>query len=180
MDTSRIIRSPLPTKVSNRYLRLIAPSKSKPLTPRIIQYYPSGKHHCSCPGWQWFRRTGEHEKKCRHHKMTTIPFSPSNTLRQLVYALKIAKNKAKKLYVTWGFVSCQFPEHRPQQSVHCSKCVLYPTYCNIHPIYFGSRSSSKPLIWKLQTAIYLGKRKKATRLLRKFLKVINAIKGGLA
>lgn len=178
MDSLRITRSPVPTKVSFRYLRLIAPSKSKPLVPQTIQFYPSGKHHCSCLGWVWFRRTGEHHKKCRHYKMTTIPDSRSDTLKQLEYAFKILGNSAKKLYVAWGFVSCQFPQHRDEGSVHCSGCMLYPDYCNIHPIYFGKRSNSKPLVWKLQTAIYNGRRKEATKLLRRFLKVVRAARSG--
>lgn len=177
MDPLRIIRSPFPSKVSYRYLQLIAPSKSKPLVPQTIQFYPSGKHHCSCLGWIWFRRTGEHSKKCRHYKMTTIPVSHSDTLKQLEYALKILSNKAKKLYVAWGFVSCQFPKHRNEDSVHCSSCILYPRQCNIHPIYFGNRSTSKPLVWKLQAAIYNGRRKDALRLMRKLLKIVKASKG---
>lgn len=178
MEPTKTINSPIPLEVSYRYLRLLVPSKMTPTEPRTIQYYPSGKHHCGCPGWMWNRRLGKHDSKCRHHKMTTIKTGPSDTLKELLYSFKLLSNRAKKMYVSWGFVSCQFPQHRDEGAVHCTGCIMYPEYCNVHPIYFGKRSNSKPLIWKLQTAIYNGRRKDALQLMRNFVKVVRAIRSG--
>lgn len=176
MDTPRVIRSPMPLEVTPRYLRLLAPSKSKPLNPRTIQYYPSGKHHCSCPGWNWFRLQGKHDHKCRHYKLTTTPSTNCDPLNSVLHALKVIKDAASRPFVSWGFVTCLFPQSRAVEgSVHCAACPLYPEYCNIHPIYFGKRNNQKPLVWRIQTAIYNGKRKEAARLLRKFAKIAKAI-----
>lgn len=162
--------SPKVLKDDRNYLKILAPSKSQPEAPRTIQFYPSGKHHCDCPGWSWFRKRGEAYKLCRHAKMTTIPVAKSD--RQFDYlldAMKFIGDPDTALYVAWGSIQCQFPEYRGLDTVKCDACPLYPKVCNVHPTRFGSgpRNNRKPLVWKLQTAIYNGRRKEALRLVRR-------------
>lgn len=176
MEFERNLISPVPVEVKIKYLRLAVASKSSPGKPRLIQFYPSGKHHCSCPGWEWFRLQGKHDSKCRHFKLTTIPTVFTDPLGQLQHGLEVLKNKSRKMYVSWGFVSCQFPENKG--TVHCTNCMMYPRYCNIHPTYTGSRGTSKPLVWKIQTALNNGRRKEALRMYKTLVKVAAALRGG--
>jgi len=170
--------TPKVLEVDRRYIRLSVPSVSEPLEPRTVQYYPSGKHFCDCPGWSWFRKRGEAYKLCRHAKMTTMQIVKSDQAAQLEYAVKLVDDKTAALPVTWGFVACQFPIYRGLDTVQCTACPLFPNNCNVHPIRFGKgcRNNRKPLIWKVQSAIYNGRRKEASRLLRRFARIVAALK----
>jgi hypothetical protein len=161
------LRTPVPSISNYDYLRLKVPSRSRPGAPKTLHYYPSGLHHCEeCLGHK-FMPTGR--KRCRHFKMTTMDTS-RRPFHYLKYAYQLLRNRRKAIYVSWGFVRCQYPELRPLFKVKCFKCPLYPRTCNIHPIYFGKRARRKPTVWKLQSAIYNGRRKDALRLLRQFIK----------
>lgn len=161
------LRSPQPLIMDRNYIRLRVPSKSRPLNPRIVHYYPSGRHHCEeCLGHKYMPPGN---KRCRHFKMTTMDTS-SRPAHYLKYAYKLLRNLKKPPYVSWGFVRCQFPEHRPVLNVRCYKCPLYPGTCNVHPIMHGKRARKKPLVWRLQTAIYNNRRKDALKLMRRFIK----------
>lgn len=162
-------------KQETNYLHLKVPSKSSPGEPRDLVFYPSGKHHCSCPGHDWKvkRQTyslPNHKKWCRHHTMNTLVPMELFTRRILHY---ITKGYIK---AAWQFISCQFPEHYSEEQIHCSSCPLYPKYCNIHPIHFGKHLSRRPLVWRLQTAIFNKRRKDALTLFKSLNRKVKEIK----
>lgn len=155
-------------------LILRVPSKTHPHEPRLVEYKIEGDRFCDCEGHHWFTVKGEAATKmCRHHKMTTIRTALSGDPRGLLRtALRLVGDHSKATSVAWAHVFCQYPEHR--KTLECTGCPLYPVVCNIHPIRY--KRSAKPLVWKLQTAIYAGKRKESQRIIRKIMNAITKVK----
>lgn len=146
-------------------LVLRVPSESTPSSPRTLTFYPSGKHHCDCPGHEWkvMRKTytlPNHKKWCRHHTLNTLPLLEFLEARTLHY---IRRGYIK---AAWPLIGCQLPEHYNEEAIYCQDCPLYPSICNIHPIHYGRQLNHKPLVWKLQTAIFAHERKRALRLFK--------------
>lgn len=155
------------------YVKLQVPSKSKPGLTHALHFYPSGRHHCKCKGHGWAVKTRKYAQKCRHWKMSTIQDRNfAKPLSYLEYSLKLMRDPTKWISVSWGFISCQFPMYRRPAGVKCSGCPMYPAFCNKHPIYYGPRKNSKPLIWKIQTAVYNKRRGDAVRLMKKYIKEV--------
>lgn len=168
------MKVPRVVSVTPTRLLLKAPSKSTKL-PRLVEYLKTSKgiekKDCSCPGTYWFRVKGQADKKmCRHHKMTTVHESTNSTpYKDLMGAIDTVKNRSRALYVVMADIRCQHPEHRGV--VHCDECPLYPETCNVHKIVYDKNGRKRvPQVWKLQTAIYNGRRKDAKRILVQILK----------
>lgn len=159
-------RVPQIVSQSKLYLQLKVPSKSKPNSTRTIEYKPSGDSVCDCPGDYWFKVRGlEYDKMCRHHRMTTIEEAQGDPKVFLDEAWRLVNDRSKALYAVLAYMKCMQPEHRSNR-IHCEGCPLYPITCNIHKITYKYKGRNKsPLIWRLQTAIYNGRRKDARLLL---------------
>ena len=71
---------------------------------------------------------------------------------------------------------CVMPEKYKKSEIYCSDCELYPYWCNKHPMRFKNRNTSKPLIWKMGAALNNGRRKDALKLLKQFIKVVQAVR----
>ena len=169
MKVSKIIEQ------SEDYLKLEVPSKSSPTDNRTITFYPSGKHFCSCPGHEWkvIRKSytlPNHKKWCRHHSLTTLPILEMFKDRTYFY---ISQGYIK---AAWRFIGCQFPEYYNEMQLHCTRCPLYPETCNIHPIRFGKHNTRKPLVWRLQTAIFNKHRAASKKLFRRFCRITKEVK----
>jgi len=162
-----MIRTPKVIYQSERELGLKVQSKSEPGVPHMVSYKPDGERDCSCPGHHWFKiRKLDQTKMCRHHKYTTIPID-NDPVWSWKMTSKILKKRSIPIKTVLNNMVCAFPGHRNPFAVHCSDCPLYPTTCNIHPIKTGR---SKPLVWKLQTAVYNGRRKDAIKIVKEIIK----------
>lgn len=155
-----------------KFLKLRVPSKSTP-DPRTITYFPSGKHFCDCPGHAWKVKRGtfiqpNQLKWCRHHSMTTLKVLELFKDRIYIYI------NSGQLEAAWKLIGCQRPDFYQAERVHCTDCPLYPDVCNIHPIRARSRNR-KPLVWRLQTAIFNHRKKDAKRLFRKYCKAVKGM-----
>jgi ferredoxin len=99
--------------------------------------------------------------------MTTIRLElVKNPGDLLNIAIEMIRDKRRAPYVALAQLRCQFPENYNHMKVHCHGCGLYPRVCNIHKIKINHRGKL-PLVWRLQTAIYNGRRKDAEKLLIK-------------
>lgn len=173
-----MIRVPRIIDVNSNYIKLETPSKSAPGIRQTVTYWSTGKHHCECEGHYWFMKKGLFENMCRHCKMSTVfPSSlMSGPLAELMVAMDVLKDRVLKAFVAWHYIRCQFPEHYEPGALMCRGCPMYPVYCNIHPIKYSARGTRKPLVWRLQTAIYAGEKKRARKLLRQYVKKLKELK----
>jgi len=168
----RNIHVPTPIVNDQHHIVVQAPSKSEPGIRREVHLYSSGRHFCSGPGHYWFKVKQMYEKKCRHVKMSTIPESRKHTYNLRYVKMALSRYVNKHPSALWRFINCQFPYLRPLNKVRCTGCPLYPQTCNKYVIYYGPRQRHKPLVWRLQTAMYHGRRKDAKKMLRRFMKEV--------
>ena len=155
---------------------ILAPSLTKLGDYQIIKFFRGGGWDCSCPAVYWAKMKSLWNKQCRHYKMCTLRGGekPVPTLEE---ALQLLKDKKIPMRNVWDKMNiCAMPVNYSISEIHCKKCPLYPVWCNKHVIIFGKRNSRKPMIWKIQTALYNDKRRIATKLLRKYLKLVRAVR----
>jgi len=160
-------------KQTRDYLDLRVPSKGKPGSVWQIQFWEKGTHNCNCPRYKWAMKTMKFSNKCRHWIETTIQVGdmPMTRLKRGIRALK---QNARDPRGVWKMLRCLYP-HRYRLGTRCHGCPFYPTWCNVHPIRHSKRGTKKPVIWKIQTALYNGNKKEAMRLMKKLLEVAEAI-----
>jgi hypothetical protein len=166
------------TYQSDTVLMYRVPSKSRPGESQITEYGPGQKRDCTCEGTQWFKvRQQDHMKMCRHQKMTTI--APREgcvaMLEQtLNSAIKLCKSKEIGLEMVWASMGeCSEPTRWDEYAIECRGCPMYErNICNIHKIQRKDKRNRLPLLWKLQGAVYRGKRKQALKILLKIKKEI--------
>ena len=154
------------------------PSESNPGTTHLVEYGPGDKRSCSCIGAEWLEKKGiAHMKLDRHQRMTTIQLAEPPSQGQSLYqqATKIIKTRACDLAAAWGHIRCTQPVHYDEFAIHCEGCPLYPVVCNIHKITYGPRKKKQPLIWKLQKAIYNGRRKESREILNQIRSALKTI-----
>jgi len=160
---------------SKRALMLEVPSKSEPGMTHITEFKPDGSRDCRCPGVYWFKKRGQDlVKYCRHQKMSTIFKSTDEPWSELKQAMTTAKDKNRMLAVALNHIKCQVPDHYQEDRVHCTGCPLYPVTCNIHKITINHHGRL-PLVWKIQSKVYNGKRTDTIKILGKILKNVRKI-----
>ena len=157
----------------NDYLDLRVPSQSRPGHLQQIQYWEDGNHNCECPRYQWAVKTKKFTRRCRHWRMTTIEPGDMPVTR-LKRAIRAVKQNARTPRKIWKMLRCLNPQ-KYRLGVRCSSCELYPEYCNVHPIRYSRRGTRKPMIWKIQTALYNGQKRKAQAMMMKLLKRVDKL-----
>ena len=167
MKVARII------KQTRDYLDLRVPSKSRPGSMRQIQFWEKGTHNCNCPRYGWAHKTQKFSDRCRHWRETTMVTGDMPTTR-LKRAIRALKQNARSPRRIWSMLRCLHP-HRYKLGIRCTGCPFYPYWCNVHPIRHSRRGTMKPVVWKIQTALYNGNKKEALRLMRKLLEVVEAV-----
>ena len=154
----------------------VASKRSKPGGHHVVRFKIDGTRFCSCVGHEWLRKkVDDMLRDCRHKKLVTI-YSTENKhpLGMLIGAREYLKHKQFATETAWGNIFCQFPENYMPTALYCEGCPLYPEVCNIHKIHVPGKRNKLPLVWKLQGQIYAGKRKDATKTIRKIIKEIEA------
>jgi hypothetical protein len=154
------------------------PSKSRPGTTQITEYGPGQKRDCTCEGTEWFKvRQQGHMKMCRHQKMTTIaPREGCVAVFEEVLnrSIRLCRTKNSTLDFVWPYMQdCSEPTRWDEYTIECKGCPMYErNICNIHKIKRKDRRNRLPLLWKLQGAVYRGKREQALKILLKIKKEI--------
>jgi hypothetical protein len=151
----------------------LVPSDSQPGTTHLVEYGPGDKRSCSCIGAEWLEKKGvAHMKLDRHQRMTTIERADPESQGQSMFhqARELLKEKSISLEAVWGHIKCMHPEFYDEYNIHCGGCPLYPVKCNIHKITYDARKKKQPLVWKLQMALYNGRRKEAKRIMKEMVK----------
>lgn len=158
------------------YLDLRVPSKGSLGSLRQIQFWEKGTHNCNCPRYSWAMKTKKFSNKCRHWKQTTIQ-TGDMPMTRLKRAIRALKQNARSTNGIWAMLRCLHP-HKYKLGIQCQGCPLHPYWCNVHPIRHSKRGTMKPVIWKIQTALYNGRKKEALKMMRKLLEVAEFIHGG--
>ena len=158
------------------YLDLRVPSRGTPGLLRQIQFWKDGNFNCGCPGYYWGVKSEAQSRQCRHWRETTM-VTGDMPITRLKRAIRALKQGARSNVGIWQMLKCLYP-YKYKLGVRCVQCPLYPHWCNVHPIKFSKRGTKKPVIWKIQTALYAGRKKAALKMMNKLLIVAEALHPG--
>lgn len=171
-----IPRSPRVISVSWKEIKVDVPSLSNLGELQSMRFLKGGGYDCVCRAYYWASMKGQMSRKCRHYNRCTLK-ATGNPIKELEEALEMLKDKKVPMEKVWEKASiCAMPLQYSLTEIHCKKCTLYPNWCNKHIITFSTRKSKKPMIWRIQTALLNNRRKDAKSLLRKYIKLVRAVR----
>jgi len=138
-----------------------------------LTYFSSGDFSCTCKAFFWAKKKMQYPRVCGHQHLVTI-ICHADALECLHQALDRIKEEKTSLSREWMDIRfCQYPMNFSMTRLYCKECPLFPDICNRILITSKGR---KPLIWKLQSALFNGRRKDAIEHLENIINQVE-IKG---